>query len=126
MKYLNFLLALTTFLCYTGICANVSYSKNTGRKTHTSCHGTIKQETSNSANSYKNSNDTKHKIHMCQEALQNAPNSIDLNLKDTILASLAVYLPTLEINKVPAFVFSLNIKEHHPPELFLTNSSFLL
>ena len=63
---------------------------------------------------------------MCQDALPNAPQGYDLNQSDIILSSLTIYMPILEINKVPAFAFSLNIKEHHPPELFLSNSSFLL
>ena len=63
---------------------------------------------------------------MCQDALPNAPQGFDLNQSDIILSLLTVNMPILEINKIPAFTFSLNIKEHHPPELFLSNSSFLL
>ena len=63
---------------------------------------------------------------MCQVTLPNAPQGYDLNQSDIILSSLAVCIPTFEINKVHAFAFSINIKEHHPPELFLSNSSFLL
>jgi len=127
MKYLSFFLALTTFLCYTGICADVSYSNNTSEiTTNTSCHGTKKQDTSSSAISYKNSNHISHKIDMCQVALPNAPQGYDLNQSHIILSSLAVYVPIIEINKATVLVFSFNIKEHHPPELFLSNSSFLL
>jgi hypothetical protein len=127
MKYLSFFLALTTFLCYTGICADISYSNNTSEiTTNTSCHGTKKQDTSSSAISYKNSNHINHKIDMCQVALPNAPQGYDLNQNHIIFSSPAVYVPILEINKTTVLVFSFNIKEHHPPELFLSNSSFLL
>jgi len=127
MKYLSFFLALTTFLCYTGICADVSYSNNTSEiTTNTSCHGTKKQDTSSSAISYKNSNHINHEIDMCQVVLPNAPQGYDLNQNHIILSSPAVYVPILEINKATVLVFSFNIKEHHPPELFLSNSSFLL
>ena len=127
MKYLSFLLVLTTFLCYTGICADVCYSNNASEiNTNTGCHGDKKQDTSNSANSYRNSNHIKHNIYMCQDALPNAPVSHDFDLANLLLCSLAINLPTSEINDVPSFLFSLEIKEHHPPELFLSNSSFLL
>ncbi len=127
MKYLSFILALTTFLCYTGICADVCYSNNTREIiTNTSCHGTKKQDTYNPENFYQNSNHMRHNIYMCQDALPNAPQGYDLNQRHIILSLLAVYVPILEINKVPALAFSLDIKEHHPPELFLSNSSFLL
>ncbi|MGH7799858.1 MAG: hypothetical protein ACREOW_04405 [Thermodesulfobacteriota bacterium] len=127
MKYLSFFLALTTFLCYTGICADVCYSNNASEiTTNAGCHGTKKQDTSNSAISYQSSNHINHKIYMCQDAIPNAPQGYDLNQSDIILSSPAVCMPTFEINKVHAFAFSINIKEHHPPELFLSNSSFLL
>lgn len=63
---------------------------------------------------------------MCQDALPNAPLGHDFDLRQIILCSLVVDIPTSEINDVPSFPFSLEIKEHHPPELFLSNSSFLL
>ena len=96
MKYLSIFLVLTTFLCYTGICADVSYSNNTSEiNTNTVCHGTKKQDTSNSANSYRNSNHIKHNIYMCQDALPNAPQGFDLNQSDIILSLLTVYMPIL-------------------------------
>ena len=127
MKYLSFFLALTTFLCYTGICADVCYSNNTSEITaNAGCHGTKKQDTSNSAISYQNSNHINHKIYMCQDALPNAPFSHDFDLTNLLLCSLAINLPISEIYDVPGYPFSLEVKEHHPPELFLSNSSFLL
>ncbi len=127
MKYLNFLLILTTFLCYTGICSDFANSHT--QPNMKSCHSNKQDNLSGYKTipySYKNSDTIKYKIHMCQDALPNAPLSHDFDLTNLLLCSLAINLPTLEINDVPGFPFSLEIKEHHPPDLFLSNSSFLL
>jgi hypothetical protein len=65
-----------------------------------------------------------HRMSICYEALLNASPSHDFN-KTIILYSAATNIPTLEINRVSGFSSSF-IKEHHPPDLFLSNSSLLL
>ena len=127
MKFISFLLILSIILCYTGLGMGVSHSS-----THTNitnCHKNQHDEISGAeliANSYEN-DATHHKMFKCcYEALTNAPLSHDFDLRRIILCQVAVNMPTLEINDVPGFPFSLEIKEHHPPELFLSNSSFLL
>ncbi len=126
MKCINLLLVLATFLCYSGICGGISYSYNAMGVTNTGCHGTQKKANPDSTNSYKSSDKVNHNIHMCQEALISAPTNFDLNIKEIILDSVAVIFPIMEINGVPSFTLSLNIKEHHPPDLFLVKSSLLL
>jgi hypothetical protein len=85
-----------------------------------------KLDKSDLANSYKSSSELGPRTHMCQVALTGAHKSFDLNLKDIILYSVAHIIPIYEINSVPSLTLSLNIKEHHPPALFLAKSSFLL
>lgn len=127
MKYVSFILIVSIILCYTGVGMDVSHAGTLPNVTK--CHKTQHDEISGTdtiANYYEN-DATHHKMFKCcSDALPNAPQGHDFDLANLLLCSLAINLPTSEINDVPSFLFSLEIKEHHPPELFLSNSSFLL
>src|SRR5574341_2092670 len=123
MKYTSFFLVLVVILCRIGLDVDVYHSDTLSNITNS--HTNYRDEISGTeaiANSYKNTEATEHKC-MCEHALPNAPQGHDLNLRDIILYSVAVDIPTLEINSVPSFALSLKIREHHPPDLFLANSS---
>lgn len=126
MKYSVLILILVVILCRIGFGGDVYHSDTLTNITnsHTNHHDEF-PGTEAIANSYKNSETTEHKC-MCEHALPNAPLGHDINLRDIIAYSVAVNIPTLEINSVPSFTLSLKIREHHPPDLFLANSSFLL
>ncbi len=127
MKSLSFFLVLSVILCYTGLGVDVCHSLTLPDITN--CHANQRNEipdTETIANSYKNTDATKYNM-CCYDTLPNAPHGYDFNLKDIILFSVAVNIPTLEINKISSSPLSLTIKrEQQLPELFLANSSFLL
>ncbi len=131
MKYFSFYLTLNIILCYTGLGASVCYSRigavpnmniENCRTSQPSNNSGVKAE----ASSYRITDATNQKMCTCYEVLLNASQSQEFNLKDIILYSVAVNTPTLEPNKVSSFYSSLRIKEYHPPDLFLSNSSLLL
>jgi hypothetical protein len=128
MKLISLFLVLNVILCYTGLDVGVSYSSTLPNITN--CHKNQRDEISSSEsikNSYKNNDATQHGMFKCcYEALPNAPHGHDFDLKQIVLHSLAVNITTLDSNKLFSFLLSPRIKEHHPPDLFLVNSSFLL
>lgn len=125
---MSFFLVLSVTLCYTGLGANVSHYSTLLNMTN--CHKNQHDEISGTdtiTNSYENIDATHHKMFKCcSDALPNAPQGHDFDLKEILLHSLAVNITTLESNKLFSFLLSLRIKEHHPPDLFLVNSSLLL
>ena len=131
MKTLSLLLVLNVIFCYTGLSARVCHSLSTPKTMNAGCHTTQDDEgiatKTTKENSYKNSDSTKHTMLMCQDALPNATNGYDLNLKNILLSSVVVNVPDLETNKVSAFHLNHETKkEYCPPDLFLVNSSFLI
>jgi len=127
MKYASLFLVLVVILCRIGFGEDDHHSYNLPNITNSDTnHQDEIYGTDTIANSYKNTESTEHKMCMCEHALPNAPLGHDINLRDIIAYSVAVNIPTLEINSVPSFALSLKIREHHPPDLFLANSSLLL
>src|SRR3972149_7544336 len=127
MKYSVLILILVVILCRIGLGYDVYQSDALPQIT--SCHTDHHHEISSNdaeANFYKSKETAEHNTCMCEYALPNAPHGHDINLRDIIAYSVAVNIPTLEINSVPSFALSLKIREHHPPDLFLANSSLLL
>src|SRR3970282_2701616 len=127
MKYASLFLVLVVILCRIGLDEDVYHSDSLSNITNS--HANHQDEISGTeaiVNSYKNTESAEHKMCMCEHALPNAPHGHDINLRDIIAYSVAVNIPTLEINSVPSFALSLKIREHHPPDLFLANSSLLL
>ena len=131
MKTLSLLLVLNVIFCYTGLSDRVCHSLSTPKTMNAGCHTTqdgegIATKTAEE-HSYKNSDSTKHTTLMCHDALPNATNGHDLNLKNILLSSVVVNVPDLEINKVSTFHLNHETKkEYRPPDLFLVNSSFLI
>ena len=127
MKYTSLILILIVVLCRIGLGEDVYHSDTLPDITnsHTNHHDEISGSEAE-ANSYKSKETAEHNICMCEYALPNAPHGHDLNLREFISYSVALNLPTLEINSVPSFALNIKIKERYPPDLFLANSSFLL
>jgi hypothetical protein len=123
MKYVNLLLVLAVVLCY-GFSGGIYYPCTT---TIINCHGSQQDEPSNTetlAKSYKNIDLTDQEISVCHQALLNASYDYDFS---PFLGLITVNIPSLEVNKVSGFPLSITTKrEYRPPDLFLTNSSFLL
>jgi hypothetical protein len=132
MKYINFLLILSVIFCYAGIGSKIHHSFvlpsiESHHATHQEDHKQEISDTDSMVSYYKNIDATKHKgFKCCYYMLPSAPHSYDFNLVDTFLYSLAVNIPILEINKLSNYSLRLIIREHDPPELFLSNSSLLL
>ena len=127
MKYTSLILILIVVLCRIGLGEDVYHSDTLPdiTKSHTPHHDEISNNDAE-ANSYKSKETAEHNTCMCEYALPNAPHGHDLNPKELISYSVVFNLPTLEINGVPSFALSLKIRAHHPPDLFLANSSLLL
>lgn len=127
MKFTSFFLILIVVICRIGLGEDVYHSDTLPDITnsHTNHHDEI-SGTEAEANSYKSKETAEHNTCMCEYALPNAPLGHDINLRDIIAYSVAVNIPTLEINSVPSFALNIKIKERHPPDLFLANSSLLL
>lgn len=128
MKYLSLLLVISVVLCYTGLGATVCHSYDV-MPNMANCHTNHKNEFSDAktiANSYKNTDTTNHERSMCQDALPtNAPHGYII--KNIISYSLAIDVPTLEVDNISSFPLNLTLKtKYRPPDLFLANSSFLL
>jgi len=127
MKYASLFLVLVVILCRIGLDVDVYHSDTLSNITNSRTnHQDEISGTKSIANYYINTESANHKVCMCEHALPNAPLGHDINLRDIIAYSVAVNIPTLEINSVPSFALSLKIREHHPPDLFLANSSLLL
>ncbi len=129
MKYLSLLLVSSVFFCYTGICYAL-YASLTTNIMKTSCHTSHQDKVSNTdanTHSYNNPDSEMNQIGMCQDALLSVHNSYDLNLKDILLYSLVVNLPSIKINKpFNSLLDSETNREYRPPDLFILNSSLLL
>ena len=127
MKYTSLILILIVVLCRIGLGEDVYHSDTLPDITnsHTNHHDEISGSEAE-ANSYKSKETAVHNTCMCEYALPNAPHGHDLNLREFISYSVALNLPTLEINSVPSFALNIKIKGRNPPDLFLANSSFLL
>lgn len=127
MKSISLFLVFSMILCYTGLGVGLCRSYDPSKTMN--CHISQRDRVSDietTANSYKNSNATKHRTCVCYDALTNAPQGHDFNLKDFSYIA-AVDIPTSKINKISRFSLSLTIrKEYQPRVLFLVNSSFLL
>lgn len=127
MKFMSILLILSIILCYTGVGMDVSHAGTLANVTN--CHKNQHDEISGTetiANSYEN-DATHHKMFKCcSDALPNATQGLDFGLKEIVVCPSLVNVPTLDVNKLNSFLLSLRIKEHHPPDLFLVNSSLLL
>ncbi len=125
MKYFSFYLILSVFLCYTGLGASVCYSSSSAVSNMKNCHASQPNKISD-AKTEANPRVTdirEHRTSMCYEALLNASQSHDFN--KTILYSAAINISNLLVFRISNF-HSNFIKEHHPPDLFLSNSSLLL
>ena len=130
MKYLSLFLVLSVAFCYTGLGASVCRSSGSTvpNMNMKNCHATQPNKifgTKAAANSYKITGVMNHKACVCYDAVLNAPHNHIV--KNIILYPLAFDIPILKINTIPGFSLNLGLKtEYRPPDLFLTNSSFLL
>ena len=127
MKYTSLILILIVVLCRIGLGENVYHSDTLPDITNsrTNHHDEISGSEAE-ANSYKSKETAEHNTCMCEYALPNAPHGHDLNPKELISYSVVFNLPTLESKNFPSVPLNLGIKDHHPPDLFIANSSLLL
>lgn len=134
MRYLSFLLIVSVIFCYTGVTSEVHHSSivpdvETGHGVHHEGHKQEVVNIGNASNSYKSADAAKHEaLRCCYYTLLNASHDLGSNLKPTFLYLIAANLPVLPISKVSDSAFlSLKTKRgYRPPDLFLTNSTFLL
>ena len=127
MKYTSLILILVVFLCRVGLGYDVYQSDALPKITN--CHTDHHDEfptTEAEANSYKSKETAEHNTCVCEYALPNAPHGHNLNLREFISYSVSLSLPTLENKNFPSVSSNLGIKNHHPPDLFIANSSLLL
>jgi hypothetical protein len=133
MRYLNFLLIASVLFCYVGISPQIHHSfvLPSMDSHHTTHHENHKQEayTGHSiAGSHESVNaEEKEAVRCCNYMLPNAPHSYDFDLESSFLYLVPADMPTLEVNKVSSSHPSSTLKKGYcPPDLFLTNSTFLL
>lgn len=128
MRYLNLILALIVFSCYTGVCYAFNF-KPTPDTTKTSCHTSPQSKISDKSStvySYSSPYSAENQKGMCQDALTSAPQSNYFDLVNA-LYSITFIIPTLEITESSNSRFNLAGRtEYRPPDLFLLNSSFLI
>jgi len=130
MKFLCLLLVSNIIICYSGLC-NVCYSSNYTDITKTDCHKIHHYDevdgSEKAANRYTNPKNVKGTNFRCQDALTNAPQLYNCDFKYILINSVAIDTFNIQIKKVSVRILNLTkIAYHSPPELFLSNSSFLL
>ncbi len=129
MKYASLFLVLVVILCSIGFDDEANHSYDLSDIINYTNHEHESFGTKSISNSHKNTDTVDHENGMCicDQALLNASNSNYFNVKKNFLYPAAVNITTLEIGTVSSFPISCQIKaEYTPPELFLSNSSFLL
>ncbi len=131
MPKLNLFLVMILLGCYSGFGARASYSSD--RSNNSSCHSVEKQHhTQNRPNSgataqYFNEDVKDHKaFRCCFESLPNAPQNDHTTLKDLTLDDLFVNNLGLETNNLGNSSSHLGVREHDPPDLYVSNASLLL
>jgi hypothetical protein len=131
MKKMNLLLVLTLLACYSGFGSKSAYSSIPS--SNPNCHSIKKEGHSQNKHEsdvtiyYLNGHVMNHgAFRCCFESLPNAPQKDHLTFKDLILDASFINNSNLETSKHLNSSLSVNIREHDPPNLYLSNSSLLL
>lgn len=131
MKKLNLFLVVTLIACYSGfgsrsVFPSISSSNSNCHSMETEDH-TPNQHASDAPVYYLNEHEMNHGAYRCCfESLPNAPQKDHLTLKDLKLDALFVNSSALEINKLGNLSLRTSVREHDPPDLYVSNSSLLL
>ncbi len=129
MRYVTLLLILALILCSMGFDDEANHSYNLSDIINHKNHEHESSGIGSILNSHKNTQAADHEnaTCICDLALLNASNNHYFNVKKNFLYSAAVDITTLEIGKILSFSVSPQIKAvYTPPDVFLSNSSFLL
>jgi hypothetical protein len=131
MKKMNLFLILTLLACYSGFGSRSVYSSTPS--SNSSCHSIKKEEhaqnkhKSDAAIYYLSEHVMKHSAsRCCFESLTNAPLKDQLAFKDLISDASFINSSDIETNKHLNLGLSVSIREHDPPDLYVSNSSLLL
>jgi hypothetical protein len=128
---MNLFLVLTLIACYSGFSSRSVYSSVPS--SNSNCHSIKKEDHAQNKHKsdatvyYLNEHVMNHgAFRCCFESLTNAPQKDHLTFKDLILGASFINNSNLETNKHLNSGLSVSIREHDPPYLFLSNSSFLI
>jgi hypothetical protein len=131
MKNLNLVLVLILLACYSGFASRSVYAS--GPSSNSNCHSmktevqAQNQHKSDASVYYSNEHAMNHGAsRCCFESLTNAPQNEHLAFKDLRLDASFVNNTSPEINKCRNSSLSISIREHDPPDLYVSNSSLLL
>jgi len=131
MKNLNLVLVLTLLACYSGfgstsVYASVPSSKSNCHSMKTEVHAQ-NQHKSDASDYSLNKHVMNHgAFRCCFESLPNAPQNDHLAFKDLRLDVSFVNSTSPEINKCRKSSLTISVREHDPPDLYVSNSSLLL
>lgn len=131
MKNINLVLVLILLACYSGFGAGSISSSIPSNNSN--CHSIKKERHAqnkhkrDSATYYLDEHRSNHGTsRCCFESLPNAPQKAQMFFKNLILDASLTNNPNLETVKHPNSSLSVSIREHDPPNLFVSNSSLLL
>lgn len=128
---MNLVLVLTLLACYSGFGSRSLYSSIPS--SNSNCHS-IKKEghapnklKSDAAAYYLGEQFADHgALRCCFESLPNAPQKDHISLRDLILDASFINNLALETGRHLDSSISVSIREHDPPNLYVSNSSLLL
>jgi hypothetical protein len=131
MKNLNLVLVLTLLTCYSGFGSTSLYPSIASSNSNCHSMGTgdhaQNQNDSDASFRYLNEHVMNHgAFRCCFESLTNAPQKDHMTLKDLKLEASFIGNTNLYIYKSFSSSRSASIREHDPPDLYVSNSSLLL
>lgn len=131
MKNLNLVLVLTLLVCYSGFGSRSVYASVPS--SNSNCHSMktevrAKNQHNNDATIYYlNKHVMNHgTFRCCFESLPNAPQNDHLGFKDLRLDASFIDNSSLETFKGLHSSLNISLREHDPPDLYVSNSSLLL
>lgn len=131
MKNLSLVLVLSLLVCYSGFGSTSLYPSIASGDSN--CHSVRtgdhaqNQHGSGASVYYLNEQVMNHgAFRCCFESLTNAPQKDQISLKGLKLDASLIDNPNLEINKSFSSTLGASIREHDPPDLYVSNSSLLL
>lgn len=131
MKNMNLVLVLTLLACYSGFGSGSIISSIPSSKPN--CHSIKKEDHApnkhkSDAGAFYLGEHVKNRgaFRCCFESLPNAPQKDHISFKDLISDASFVNNPNLETGKHLSSSISVSIREHDPPDLYVSNSSLLL
>ena len=131
MKNLNLVLVLVLLACYSGIGSSSLYASIPS--SNLNCHSmnteahAQNQHKSDASVYYLNDHAMNHgAFRCCFESITNAPQNDHLAYKNLRLDASLINNTSPEINKCFNSSTRISVREHDPPDLYVSNSSLLL